>query len=110
MPAAQSNVYNGPAGLTLKAWAKINPTNGAILAGNGITSATGGAGSYAVVFSSAMADAFYVVKGNITASAGASDPSIIATTGQTTAGFNLYCRSNVPANVQPSALQFEVWS
>lgn len=63
------NSSNGPAGLTLKAWAHIVGGTGAILKSGGISGVTrSGTGGYTFTFTNNMASVNYVVIGRGTVS------------------------------------------
>lgn len=83
-------------GLTLKAWAKINGTTGAILASFGIASVTRTiAGRYVVVFASAMANSNYLVDGTCNGAAGYSDLKLMYENGsQATTQIALLAKSS----------------
>lgn len=60
MPASQSNVFSGPAGLTLKAWAHVK-SDGTLVKGFNVSSTSrGAAGTYTVNFTTAMTTANFI--------------------------------------------------
>lgn len=66
-----SSIKSGPPGLTLKAWALVNPTAGGIVRGAGFATFTrSAAGTYAATFDTALSDAFFVVDSRIECTSG----------------------------------------
>jgi hypothetical protein len=108
MPLSQGSGGNGPAGLALKAWARIHPTTGALLAGAGIASLSGTPGAGLTgTFTTPMADAAYITKVDYLV-AGIPAPYIT----QTAAGFGLYTQtdqSGVVGSISPTFLHLSFY-
>lgn len=93
---------------TAKAWMKFNGTTNAIIAGIGFAAVTGSAGTYAVTFSSARADANYAVLVSVRKGTGYTDSVIYD--GCSTTGFNIYTLvgGTPTANAEISVMVFSL--